>query len=246
MNFATNAAAGNFTIQNGVSLTSASRGFTNAGTLNIGATSTFTVGGGNDYVQTGGTTTLASTTSILAVASGHAVDINGGTLLGIGTIEGNLNNAATMADSFVHPGLAGAAGTLTVTGDYMDPMASHLVIDIGGPNAGLDGYSQLHVDGTASLAGTLDLSLINGFTPYNGEQFVILTSTGLSGMFTPGTGWQEGNVTFTVAYSPTGFPNDVVLDAQVSAIPEPASLFLFAVGIAGIGVYTARRLRQVA
>ena len=65
-------------------------------------------------------------------------------------------------------------------------------------------------------------------------------------MFTPGTGWQEGNVTFTVAYSPTGFPNDVVLDAQVSAIPEPASLFLFAIGIAGIGVYTARRPRQVA
>ena len=185
-NFATNAAAGNFTIQNGVSLTSASSGFTNAGTLNIGTTSTFTVGGANDYVQTGGTTTLASTTSILAVASGHAVDINGGTLLGIGTIEGNLNNAATMADSFVHPGLAGAAGTLTVTGDYMDPMASHLVIDIGGPNAGLDGYSQLHVDGTASLAGTLDLSLINGFTPYNGEQFVILTSTGLSRDVHPG------------------------------------------------------------
>ncbi len=44
-NFATNAAAGTFTIQNGVSVTSSSAGFSNAGLVNIGASSTFTVGG---------------------------------------------------------------------------------------------------------------------------------------------------------------------------------------------------------
>jgi len=57
--FTTNTAAGSFTIQNGANLTTASTGFSNAGTLNIGANSTFTVGGSNDYVQTGGTSTLA-------------------------------------------------------------------------------------------------------------------------------------------------------------------------------------------
>ena len=51
--FTTNAAAGNFTIQNGANLTSASSDFTNAGTMTIGANSTFTVGGSNNYIQTG-------------------------------------------------------------------------------------------------------------------------------------------------------------------------------------------------
>ena len=43
------------------------------------------------------------------------------------------------------------------------------------------GYSQLAVSGTASLNGTLDISMVNGFTPTNGETFVILTSNGLGG-----------------------------------------------------------------
>jgi len=240
-----NSAAGHFTIQNGANLTSASADFTNAGNMTIGANSTFTVGGSHDFVQTGGTTTLGASTSILAVASGHSVDINGGTIQGIGTIQGNLNNAATVADSFVHPGLAGAAGILTVTGNYMDPPSSHLFIDIGGPNAGLGGFSQLQVGGTASLGGELDVSLINGFTPTDGELFAILTSGGLSGSFTDNV-IQDGNVTFTVEYSPAGFANDVVLKAQLSSIPEPSSIVMLALGAAGAGAYLVRNRRKPA
>jgi len=222
----------------------ATSGFSNAGTVNIGASSTFTVGGSHDYVQTGGTTTLTSSTSTLAVASGHAANIQGGVLQGMGTIQGNLNNSAAVADSFVHPGLAGAAGVLKVTGNYTDPFSSHLVIDIGGPNAGLGGFSQLQVGGTASLAGTLDVSLINGFTPTNGELFAILTSGGLSGTFVDNT-IQVGNVTFQVEYSPSGFPNDVVLNAIVTtAVPEPASFVMLGLGLAGVGAYLARRSRK--
>ena len=58
--------------------------------MNIGANSTFSVGGSHDYIQSGGTTTLTAGTSRLAVASGHSVDLNGGTLQGIGTLQGNL------------------------------------------------------------------------------------------------------------------------------------------------------------
>ena len=122
-----------------------------------------------------------------------------------------------MSAGTVHPGLAGAAGILTVTGNYTDPPSSHLLIHIGGPNAGIGGFSQLQVGGTASLEGTLDVSLINGFTPTNGELFMILTSGGLSGSFTDNV-IHDGNVTFTVEYSPAGFPNDVVLNAMVSGI----------------------------
>ncbi len=105
------------------------------------------------------------------------MNLNGGTLQGIGTISGNLSNTG----GTILPGTPGVAGILTVTGNYSDPQA-FLDIQIGGPTPGTE-LSQLNVLGLASLGGTLDVSSINGFTPYNGEQFVILTSAGLSGTF---------------------------------------------------------------
>jgi hypothetical protein len=235
-NFATNTAAGSFTIQNGVSLATSSSGFSNAGTVNIGANSSLTVGGSNDYVQSGGTTTLGTPSSQLFVASGHSVDINGGTLQGFGTIQGNLSNNGGL----VMPGVTGTAGVLTVTGYYTDPPSSHLFIQIGGPDT-QHGLAQLDLGGTAYLNnGTLDVSLIDGFTPTNGELFTILTSSGLSGTFNDNS-IHDGNVTFTVEYSPVGFANDVVLRAQVSSIPEPSSWVLLGLGMVAAGVMAARR-----
>ena len=185
--------SGSLTIQNGANLTTASTGFTNSGTVGIGANSTFTVGGSNDYVQSGGLTSLASASAFLAVAAGHAVDINGGTLQGLGTIDGNLvNNGGTIA-----PGLAGTAGTLTVTGNFTDPMST-LDIQLFSPTS----YDVLGIGGTASLNGaTLDLSLAAGFTGVTGDTYTILTSTGLSGTFVDNT-IVIGNDTFTINYMP--------------------------------------------
>jgi hypothetical protein len=230
--FATNAATGSFTIQNGVSLTSASSDFSNAGTLNIGANSSFTVGGSHDFNQSGGLTYLQTASSDLAA---HTININGGTLQGFGTVTGNLVNGG-----IVHPG--DGPGILSVTGNFSQTSSGVLEIQIGGPNAGNPGYSQLNINGTAALGGTLDVSLFNGFTPYNGETFTFLTSAGLnSSVFAEYNGLQEGNVTFTVAYG----AGDVILDAFVgSSVPEPGSLVMFGIGMAGLGAYVAYRRRD--
>jgi hypothetical protein len=219
-------------------------GITNTGTVNVGqagqaGSSLFLMGDAHDFVQTGGTTTLWTSGSNLELQSGQSMLLQGGTLQGFGTIAGNLSNTG----GTVLPGTTGVAGILTVTGNYSDPMGSVLDIQIGGSVAG-SGFSQLDVLGTASLAGTLDVNLLNGFTPTNGEEFVILTSGGLSGSFTDGV-IHDGNVTFTVYYSPAGFANDVVLNAVVvSSVPEPASIVMLALGMAGVGALVVRRSRK--
>jgi hypothetical protein len=69
--------------------------------------------------------------------------------------------------------------------------------------------------------------------------FTILTSSGLSGTFNDNT-IHDGNVTFTVEYSPVGFANDVVLSAQVSSVPEPSSWVLLGLGLVAAGILAAR------
>ena len=172
------------------------------------------MGGSHNFNQSGGLTYLQTATSDLAA---NTININGGTLQGFGTVTGNLINGGT-----VHPG--DGPGILSVVGNYTQTSSGNLDIEIGGPNPGSAGFSQLNVTGTAGLDGTLDVSLFNGFTPYNGETFTILTSAGLNAsVFSAFNGLQEGNVTFTVAYT----PDDVILNAiVVSSVPEPASLVM--------------------
>jgi hypothetical protein len=138
---------------------------------------------------------------------------------------------------------------LTVVGNYGQASNGTLNIQIGGanPGTGTGYYSQLSISGTASLSGLLDVSLLNGFSPVNDEIFVILTSGLLlsEGRFTENT-IQVGNVTFDVEYSPLGYSNDVVLEAQVapSAVPEPASWLVFGLGLAAMGTYFARKSKS--
>ena len=156
---------------------------------------------------------------------------HGGTLQGIGTISGNLSNTG----GTILPGTPGEAGILTVTGRYSDPQGS-LDIQIGGLTPGT-GFSQLKVPGDASLGGTLEVSLINGFTPPMAS-IRDPDLGGLNGMFTDNV-IQVGNFTFTATY--INNDTDVLLTVGASAVPEPSSLVMLAIGIAGAGACIARR-----
>ncbi len=56
---------------------------------------------------------------------------------------------------------------------------------MGGENTGTAGadYDQLAVTGNVTLSGTLNLNLLNGFTPTLGDEFVIMTFASLTGTF---------------------------------------------------------------
>ncbi len=161
---------------------------TNLGTVTVGSGTTFAPGGtGGTYTQNGGATVLASGTL------NGTVSLNGGVLSGTGTVIGSVTNAAA-----VSPGTATAAGEITVSGTYTQAAGGSLNIKVGGRTTPGQDYDQLVVSGTppgsgtAALAGTVNVSLLNGFTPQPGDRYQIINYASHSGDFATRTGFTLG------------------------------------------------------
>jgi hypothetical protein len=77
---------------------------------------------------------------------------------------------------------------LDVSGNYQQTASGVLNIELGGYSAGtnfdLITVSAGGVGGIATLAGTLNVSLTNGFVPTNGASFTFLTASSRAGSFT--------------------------------------------------------------
>jgi hypothetical protein len=176
-NFSNNEAAGSFTIQDGRDFTSSpTANFSNAGIVNIGSGSTFTTGGVNSYVQTGGTTQLDGN----LVAGSLQANFNGGTLYGNnGTITGNVTMAGIIVPAAAINGFSmpTMAGTLNIIGNYTQTATGIFNLGLGGTTPGTQ-FGLLNISGNALLNGTLDVSLINGFTPTVGESFTFINTGG--------------------------------------------------------------------
>ena len=191
--------AGALTIRNGPSITTAGP-VANAGSVTVGTGSTLTTTGA--YTQTAGRTTLEAGTG-RPDRGWFDVDVQGGIFAGKGTVGPAVDAKATMAPG-LSPGILSVAGPLTQTA------TSHLAIQIGGTTVGTQ-YDRLDVDGTAALAGTLDLSTINGFVPALGQTFTVLTATSRSGTFANVTGlYAGGGRQYAVSYTPTAVVVTVV------------------------------------
>jgi hypothetical protein len=198
----TNAATGTVQLQAGsLSLGFFPGPFQTAGTVTVGAGNTFLVG---NYTQTGGTTTVDGVLSLTnPFISGAAVSVNGGVLKGAGMINGNVVNAAE-----VDPG--DSPGVLTINGNYSQTAAGTLSIELGGRTAGSQ-YDRLTVSGTATLDGTLSVTLLNGFQPSPGDTFAVLTFGSHSGTFASYTGLDVGNgETLSPVFNPNGKEFDLV------------------------------------
>jgi hypothetical protein len=145
---------------------------------------------------------------------------NGGSLVGNGTITGNVrNNGTTFGPGF-------SPGKISVNGFYAQGANGVLNLEIGGTTPGTE-YDQLVVNGAAALGGTLNLTLINGFRPKVGDVFQLIVSNSTSGSFatinaagfTGTINYANGGITVTVTTVPD-IPLNISTRMQVGTDPN--------------------------
>jgi outer membrane autotransporter protein len=97
---------------------------------------------------------------------------------GVGTLRLNdvLGFQAVNGNLVVDQGRVG--GNFTVTGNFNVGKSGGLALQIASPTS----FDQIRVDGHAKVQGALDVTLLNGFKPHQGEKFVVVTAAnGVSG-----------------------------------------------------------------
>lgn len=121
-----------------------------------------------------------------STASTSAVTVSGGTLGGTGTVNGAISIASggKLAPG-TSPGILNSGNVSFASGSTFD-------VEIGGTTVGTE-YDQLNVTGTVSLGGsTLNLSVINSFTPVSGQTFTIINNDSTEAVTGTFSGLAEG------------------------------------------------------
>jgi PEP-CTERM motif len=192
---------------------------------------TVNVGGNNDYaggtdvygkLAVNNTTGSGTGTGAVAVKTLSATLGTNGTLAGTGTISG-----AVTVESGAHvaPGNSGA-GILSV-GSAALLAGSITDIELGGTTFPTQ-FDRLSAATTAALDGTLNVTLINGYTPANNDTIHIITAgSGVTGTFSavnlptlPGLTWNlayNANSVSLTALVSGGVPGDFNGDGKVDA-----------------------------
>lgn len=131
--------------------------FHNSGTVEV-QTGTLVFG---SYTQTAGVTLLNG-----GDISSALLNIQAGSVQGSGQVFGPVLNGGQ-----VRPGFS--PGKIDVSQNYVQTSAGAFDVELGGLSAGTQ-FDQLKVTGTVTLAGALDVSVINGFAPNLNDQFMII------------------------------------------------------------------------
>jgi hypothetical protein len=156
-----------------------------------------------------GTLTLACVT----IDAGASLLLDGVSQLSPGSLNASLTNGGTV--------LPGASpGTLSIAGgkDFQQTATGTLVVELGGKSAGTQ-YSQLAIAGAASLAGGLELRLINGFIPQPGDTFQLLTCAARAGTFSGISGPQPAGTAWMPLYTGT---NVTLILAKQATLARPS------------------------
>ena len=124
---------------------------------------------------------------------GGALEItNGASVLAQGQFTGNVVNQGTL-------GIWNAPGSIAITGNYTQ--SSVATLDVGLAGTSFAQSDHLAVSGTATLAGTLDVALIDGFSISPLNEFQVVSYGLLSGTFA--TDDYPNGVTLYPGYGPT-------------------------------------------
>ncbi len=177
-------------------------------TLSVSGPGTLSVDG-NQVVMNGGSIRL-SNNATLAVSNILSV-AGGSTLGGNGTVTGFVANGGTIS-----PGAS--PGLLIINGALVQSSTGKLKMEWA-----QGGYDLLGVTGNVTLDGTLDLSLLDEFTPAIGQSITIISAASISGTFDTITGVNAaGNLALAVRYNSStvtvtaALPGDANLDNVVN------------------------------
>ena len=110
----------------------------------------------------------------------HPTAANGQLIIGV---DDTLSGSGTIVGDVVNRGLfspGNSPGITTVLGDSTFARSGTVSIQIGGLTAGQgipvdNGFDQINISGLATFGGTLQVVLINNFTPLLGQKFEIVT-----------------------------------------------------------------------
>jgi hypothetical protein len=162
---------------------------------------------------------------------GGSVMMAAGIVGGSGEVVGDLSNTAgTLA-----PG--NSPGAITVNGDYTQGEAGSLLIEIAGTEP-LTEHDRLIVTGTAGLAGSLDIALLNGFEPALGDSFSIFEFDSINGTF--------GDINLPVLDGGLAWnTSSLYSSGSLSVVPEPATLTLSSFVVLMVASSCSRRPRAV-
>jgi hypothetical protein len=174
---------------------SPSGSITNTGQFTVAKGCKMTFAAGFGYTQTAGKTTNDGTIVNL-------VQIDGGTLLGAGSVSGDLGIGDPDTGSATFSvGDAGKSAQVKITGTYTQWPNGILSTGIGGTTVGTQ-YSQVKA-GHATLAGTLAAPLLSGFIPTVGQTFTVVSAGSVTGTFSNATIPINSSEYFAISYTKT-------------------------------------------
>ena len=101
--------------------------------------------------------------------------------------------------------------------DRLSNLRSRWQSEIGGSAAGQ--FGRITINGAAALAGTLNLSAVNGFDPAFGSSFNVFTYTSRTGQFDTVNGSLGNGKQFAVTYGASGLTVNTV---ALTPLPTPA------------------------